>query len=461
MVSRFVFPMTDVYSGRKLGKLPTLRRYLLFWFAGCAIVMVVAYTELLDYYLDLGIDLKTQSSLERTAQEYAQRHGQALHEGGTAVLPAGRNLTGYLAMEDIPAQIRAVFPLDELVDGEVLRFVNLDLNDDDNEVPVDATGLCQEGNCELIFLYPFRLNEAERLFLIQGIVASDATYDELELTEQVAFGIGSLFTVLFLFVAFLGIRGIDAPLRKLERWSESLSDEDTDQTVPDLRFQEFDLLANRLQYAFERMREGVEKEKLFLRHASHELRTPIAILSANLELIDRLRDQAERSEAEQASFLRQYRAIDDVQQLMETLLWINRRSDNLPPSEDIDLRREVDSIVENYRYLLENKEVVLAVEGCDEVVSAPVAAVRIILSNLIRNAFQYTVDGEVRITVDPSLVRIENANIIEVEPVEAMQSDDDYGFGLGLELVDLICKRFGWRCTSSEQPGGRITVIQF
>ena len=152
------------------------------------------------------------------------------------------------------------------------------------------------------------------------------------------------------------------------------------------------MLARRIQFAFERMREGVNKEKLFLRHASHELRTPIAILSSNVELLDRLSDRPERTEAEQAAFLRQYRALDEVQLLMETLLWVNRQSDNLPKFEQIDLRRELDCIVENYSYLLEERNISLTVTGSGEA-TAPVAAVRIVLSNLVRNAFQYTMDG--------------------------------------------------------------------
>ena len=119
--------MTDLSAKTRL---PVLRRYLLFWFTGCAIVMVIAYTQLLDYYLDLGIDLKTQASLERTAEEYAQRYEQAGDIGNRAVLPSGLNLTAYRTVEEIPAAIRAVFPLDELEDGQVQRFVNLDLDDD-------------------------------------------------------------------------------------------------------------------------------------------------------------------------------------------------------------------------------------------------------------------------------------------------------------------------------------------
>ena len=446
--------MTEDAPSRSL---PSLRRHLLSWFAGCAILMVIAYTQLLEYYLELGIDLRTESFLERTALEYAQ---EAIG-GARPDLPVGRSLSGYLDVSDIPPQILAAFPSEKLQHGEALRFVNLDFDNDEKEFSVDTLDLCPEGNCELIFMYPYKLNNDEWLYLVHGIVGSDEIYDELELTERVAFAIGSLFAGLLILVSFLVVRNIDGPLRKLNSWSAAQSAGDSDLKLPDLRFHEFDALAKRLQHAFERVREGVNKEKLFLRHASHELRTPIAILSSNVELIDRLTDRPERSEAEQASLLRQYRALDDVRLLIETLLWINRQSDNLPTPEEIDLRCELDSIIENYRYLLDARDVSLTVNGSEELILAPIAPVRIVLSNLLRNAFQYTVDGEVLITIEPDQVRIENTNSAELDTDGVPQGDGEYGFGLGLELVSLICQRLGWGITTTELPRGRVTVVRF
>jgi signal transduction histidine kinase len=140
---------------------------------------------------------------------------------------------------------------------------------------------------------------------------------------------------------------------------------------------------------------------------------------------------------------------------METLLWANRQSNSLPKFGQIDLRRELDCVVENYSYLLDERDVSLTVTGSGAA-TGPVAAVRIVLSNLVRNAFQYTVDGEVRIVIAPREVSIENSSSVD----DNIQSDDEYGFGLGLELVDLMCQRFDWCYSSFEIPRGRITTVQ-
>lgn len=416
--------------------------------------MVFAYTQLLEYYLDLGIEIRTQSSLERTAEEYAQRYSQV---GPQAEPPTGPSLAGYLDLSDIPAQILSVFRLENLQHGEALRFTNLNLKKhNEKEFSLETGNLCQEGTCELLFLYAYEMHGGQWLYLLHGIVGSEEIYEELEFTDQFAFAIGSLFAGLLLLVAILLVRNIDAPLRKLNDWSAAQSADNAGGELPNLRFEELDVLAKRVQLAFERMREGLDKEKLFLRHASHELRTPIAILSTNVELIDRLTQRADRTEAEQAAFIRQYRALDDVQLLMETLLWLNRQSDNLPKSEPVDLRREIDGIVDNYRYLLDGRDVSVAVTGGGEA-HAPAAAVRMVLSNLVRNAFQYTVAGEVQIRVAPAEVSIENAG----SAGELDEPDDEYGFGLGLELVSLICGRLEWSYTTTELPDGRSAVVGF
>ena len=103
--------------------LPRLQRYLLAWLTGCMIVMVLVYTQLLDYYLDLGIDLRTQRFLEQTAEVYAAADAEA---GAGPRLPMEPGLSGYLNMSDIPPQILDVFPLDDLRHGELIRFRNLD-----------------------------------------------------------------------------------------------------------------------------------------------------------------------------------------------------------------------------------------------------------------------------------------------------------------------------------------------
>ncbi|MEM7077615.1 MAG: HAMP domain-containing sensor histidine kinase [Pseudomonadota bacterium] len=436
-------------------RLPRLRWYLIGWFAACAVLMVVAYTELLERYLERGIDLRTQDQLEQTAREYAQ--------ADQPVLPTGPSLQAFLRVQDVPESLRVHFAFDALQHEQMQRFVNIDFDLDDDFLPQDTANLCPEGRCQLVFMYPYQLDQQRWLYLFQGLVGSEEIFNELELTEQIAAGIGSVFLLLFVLLALVGVRSIDGPLRRLELWSSALGEQVVEQPPEKLRFFEFNALAQRLQAAFVRLQEGAEKEKRFLRHASHELRTPIAILSANVELLDRLSARAERSTAEQAALDRQYRALEDVQLLIDTLLWINRQSETLPQVERIDLRGEVDAITENYRHLLERRAVTVSTQGENHVVEGPRAALHMVLANLIKNAFQYTLQGDVEIIIDAERVQISNSSFTkdDADTDHVPAGDTDYGFGLGLALVAQVCERFGWQCTFREHDDGRVTRVEF
>ncbi|MEM7218264.1 MAG: sensor histidine kinase [Pseudomonadota bacterium] len=453
-------------------RLSSLRLHLLLWFGGCAIAMVFAYTELLEYYLEQGIALRTQSFLERIAEDYDTEQALAPNIGQTE-LPQGPNYVAYSNLDAIPEAFAEVFPTQALAHGQIERFINLRFEDDDDNVRrfrIETQDLCPEGACELLFLYPYQLRDGAWLYLIHGLVGSDVAFAELEFAEQVAFGIGSLFAALLLIVSWIVIRNIDVPLRRLNQWSANQAADTVDQPLPDLRFREFDALARRIRGAFKSMREGIENEERFLRHASHELRTPLAVLSANLELLDRLSASDERPEAQQAAFVRQYRALDDIRLLTETLLWVHRKSEDPPAAEQVDLKATVERLIQQHDHLLAGKSIAISVAGQGGVL-APAAAVTIVLSNLVRNALQHTPDGRIDFIVADAQVEITSVSMDSSATEDSVHGEQS--FGLGLELVALLCERLAWGyCTqplmrsdtetqTSTHPEGWVSSVDF
>ncbi|MEM1436751.1 MAG: HAMP domain-containing sensor histidine kinase [Pseudomonadota bacterium] len=419
--------------------------------------MIVAYTELLEYYLQLGIDLRTQSFLEAAADDYERKGESASSDQQTT----GARITAYRSPESVPQAFRSMFAMDDPAPGHMQRYVNLDFDGDDSLKPVDTMDLCGVDTCELVFLYTHELRDGDWLYLLHGVVGSDSDYSELAFTERVAYAIGGLFALLFSLVCLVVIRSIDRPLRRLERWSAALDENGADEQLPELRFLELRQFAQRLRSAFERLREGVEKEQFFLRNASHELRTPLSILSANVELIDRLTQRPERSAVEQASFDRQYRALEEVRLLIETLLWLNRQSDRSPSVAVVDLKAELDQIVQSHQYLLEARAVTFSIQDASETLHQPVAPVRVVLSNLVRNAFQHAPDGEVRICIDAYRVSVRNAVVPDAVDRSLEPAEAESRFGLGLQLVKMLCDRFQWSYVSEEVAGERITQVSF
>ncbi len=84
----------------------------------------------------------------------------------------------------------------------------------------------------------------------------------------------------------------------------------------------------------------------------------------------------------------------------------------------------------------------------------PEAAARIVLGNVVRNAFQHTLRGIIHIS--------QHGGVVEVVNYMARESDlaGDIGFGLGLELTRRLTARLDWLYTSQAFPGRNVVTVR-
>ena len=76
------------------------------------------------------------------------------------------------------------------------------------------------------------------------------------------------------------------------------------------------------------------------------------------------------------------------------------------------------------------------------------------IGNFLRNALQYAEEGTVDISFKYPRLVIANY-ISEVKP---RQESDDYGYGLGLQLMRQLCAKLGWQIEVIREQQ-RFTVI--
>ncbi len=251
------------------------------------------------------------------------------------------------------------------------------------------------------------------------------------------------------------LRRTSGPVSRLLTWTGELNPQSLQRAAPDFSFPELNQLAQLIQDSLSSVQDSLDREHRFLRHASHELRTPIATLLSNMELLRKLKSLNTPNAAEQEAQVidRLERASLTMKSLTETLLWLGREGGESLPTKTVNLDALVEQLVEEMRYLLKDKGVAIKLETAPYSLELPEAAARIVLGNLIRNAFQHTWTGDITIRQTGSEVRITNT--------QSESGDDDLGFGLGLELTRQLSVQLAWHYENEVEEGMRRAAIRF
>jgi signal transduction histidine kinase len=144
--------------------------------------------------------------------------------------------------------------------------------------------------------------------------------------------------------------------------------------------------------------------------------------------------------------------------ITEILLWLGREEDYPDPYEEVDLSALLSQVVAEQQFLVEGKAIELALKLEAYTQYLPTEACRILLTNMVRNAFQHTNAGTIRITLQENKIVIEN-------PLDEGSLTDngvnEIGFGLGLNLSRKLADKFDWGLTCFQQQGLNIVNIRF
>lgn len=224
-------------------------------------------------------------------------------------------------------------------------------------------------------------------------------------------------------------------------------------------------MATAINHFIDRLHQFVEREREFTRDASHELRTPIAVLKGALEVLER-----RHPDLSDPAIDRMQRTLRDMQGLTETLLLLARDESDRLPSTNVNMsalvQQEIDALT------LIHGEKTLALEIIQQAplhVLAPEKVLEILIGNLLRNAFNYTHQGSIRVVLHDSAIEIIDSGIgMKQEQIQAVtqpfyRADDTsgtVGYGLGMAIVQRLCTRYQWRLfiSSSYGEGTRIRV---
>ncbi|MFL5455453.1 MAG: ATP-binding protein [Myxococcales bacterium] len=226
-------------------------------------------------------------------------------------------------------------------------------------------------------------------------------------------------------------------------------------------------LVRSLNDLLQRLRGALDAQRAFVADAAHGLRTPLAALNLQLQLVERATDAAERTAA-----LADLRAgLERATHLVQQLLTLARAEPDAVPAlagEPVRLADLVEEAVADHAIVAETKGVDLGateVAG-DAVVTGDRAALRILLANLVENAIRYTPrGGRVDVAAGRSWLEVvDNGPGIPQADRERVfdrfyrRSSGTQGSGLGLAIVKAIADRHSATVSLRDTPGGGLTV---
>lgn len=402
-----------------------MRRELTYCVLGLALLTAAVFAVLLDNYHARGLEGASKGALLMEVRAFDIRY----RENPDVELPNSYIMHFYLdSWAEAPDFYRQLIAFDDLEQG---GFLNVSWKPNDQDAWQDS---------RFLVAYRHQLADGRDLYAVLDYDANLLTSGEQSAADRASnrvFYIGGIYLLLMLCAVWFYNNRVNRFTNNLAHWAEQLSLEQIDQPRPDFRYTELNRIAEQLQQAFQRIASVLAREHQFLRHASHELRTPIAVIRANIELIERLGLPASM----QSPFSRVQRANQNMLQLTETLLWMSRENTTSPSLSLVCIDQMMDELSEELSYLLQDKAVEVSRQYLTDMpgMQLPATPLRIVLSNLIRNAYQYTDEGQVSFYVAEDRVIIENRFQGEGNV------ESDASFGLGLMLVQQICDRLAWQ----------------
>jgi two-component system, OmpR family, sensor histidine kinase QseC len=228
-----------------------------------------------------------------------------------------------------------------------------------------------------------------------------------------------------------------APLQALSDAVAARSPTDTTPLHMPRAYRELKPLENALNNMFERVAHGLAREKAFVNDAAHELRTPLAVISAQAHVLVHS-DGAERAPAQQ----KLNTAVDRASHLTHQLLRLARADAAAQnPRQPADVMNLARDTLAQFAQRAEGQGTELSLQGPDSLTQdTDVHALRSIFENLIDNALRYGGEGgEVQVLVQPM------ANGVEVRV-------SDCGPGIAPEHRAQVFERF-WRGKHEHQRG--------
>ncbi len=327
--------------------------------------------------------------------------------------------------------------------------------------------------------HSIQLNDKEwRLFTLislEGYSIQVAQRQDVrtELTDEIAehmFQAPLMITAIIALFLWIAIGYAFQPLRKIsmdvaERNFGNLAPIDPTQSPSEIRE-----MVSAINTLFHRVKAQAAAERRFTADAAHELRTPLAALKVQLQNAKR---RVHNDKAE-ASLQKALNALDRMIHLVEQLLLLSRldatQAIDLP--ETVSINQTVEHILEDYDFLLADKQVLLSWQSDQELrLQGHPALLYSLIKNFVDNALRYTPKGGTlglrlhahALTIEDSGPGIPENQLPNVfQRFYRVEGDQSQGEGLGLAVCQKIAELYRFHLTlrnrAAPDSGLQVTI---
>ena len=229
---------------------------------------------------------------------------------------------------------------------------------------------------------------------------------------------------------------------------------------------EVGVLARAIDEKNHKLEQYLKREQLFTGDVSHELRTPLTIIMGASEVL--------ASQLEDNGYLGEFAnristTAKETSEIISALLLLSRAPEQLDTPQT-SINTIAMSEVSRLQYLLRHKPVTCKVVADKEYVAyVRPELLKMALGNLIKNAFQYTDNGEVIVAIDAEKITVTDTGLgipeimmpLLYERFERLNdintSDQVEGSGLGLSIVQRIMTHMDWKLIHQANATGGST----
>lgn len=194
-----------------------------------------------------------------------------------------------------------------------------------------------------------------------------------------------------------------------------------------------------LNLEIDQVKKMEQLRKEFIAQFTHEIKTPLAIINGNIDLLENVDDEDKKAKYIEV-INKEISVINDLVLQMLDLSKLEAKAVTLDKKE-IDLRELTEDIVDDYEQLLMDKKLKIEIQGEDVLIVSDRKRIEMVIQNYLSNAIKHAfINSTIKIKIKENEFSIENkGKQIDENRMdtiwESFVSDDQKGTGLGLAIV--------------------------